>query len=72
MSAARPSGLRSLAIYGVLALVLLLAPVIFSDFFISVILTKALWLAIAAASLIFLAGYGGMVSSRAARRASTS
>jgi branched-chain amino acid transport system permease protein len=55
-------GLRRLAICGVLGLLLLLAPVIFSDFFISVILTKALWLAIAAASLIFLAGYGGMVS----------
>ena len=32
------------------------------DFFVSVILTKALWLGIAAASLIFLSAYGGMVS----------
>jgi branched-chain amino acid transport system permease protein len=39
-----------------------LAPVIASDFFLNVILTKALWLGVAAASLIFLAAYGGMVS----------
>ena len=34
----------------------------FTDFFVSVILTKALWLGVAAASLIFLSAYGGMVS----------
>ena len=39
-----------------------LAPVVVDDFFLNVILTKALWLGIAAASLIFLAAYGGMVS----------
>ena len=39
-----------------------LAPLVFTDFFVSVILTKALWLGIAAASLIFLSAYGGMVS----------
>jgi branched-chain amino acid transport system permease protein len=39
-----------------------LAPLFVSDFFLSVILTKALWLGVAAASLIFLAAYGGMVS----------
>ena len=39
-----------------------LAPLVFSDFFVSVILTKALWLGVAAASLIFLSAYGGMVS----------
>jgi branched-chain amino acid transport system permease protein len=39
-----------------------LAPLFTSDFFLNVILTKALWLGIAAASLIFLAAYGGMVS----------
>ena len=39
-----------------------LAPLIFTDFFLSVILTKSLWLGIAAASLIFLSAYGGMVS----------
>jgi branched-chain amino acid transport system permease protein len=39
-----------------------LAPLVFSDFFVSVILTKSLWLGVAAASLIFLSAYGGMVS----------
>jgi len=45
-----------------LALVLLLAPLIFSDFFYGVLLTKALWLGLVAMSLIFLSSYGGMVS----------
>jgi branched-chain amino acid transport system permease protein len=40
----------------------MLAPLVFNNFFISVILTKALWLGLAAASLIFLSAYGGMVS----------
>ena len=39
-----------------------LAPLVVDDFFLNVILTKALWLGVAAASLIFLAAYGGMVS----------
>jgi branched-chain amino acid transport system permease protein len=39
-----------------------IAPLFVTDFFLNVILTKALWLGIAAASLIFLAAYGGMVS----------
>jgi branched-chain amino acid transport system permease protein len=43
-------------------LVLALAPVLFGDFYLSQVLTKALWLGIAAASLIFLAAYAGMVS----------
>ncbi len=47
---------------GVLALFLLGAPSIFDSFTLSQILTKALWLGIAAASLIFLSSYGGMVS----------
>ena len=38
------------------------APFLFSEFFVSVILTKALWLGVAAASLTFLSAYGGMVS----------
>lgn len=42
--------------------VLLFAPLLVSDFFLSVILTRSLWLGIAAASLVFLAAYGGMVS----------
>ena len=51
--------------WGILAVPLLLilfAPLVFSEFFVSVILTKALWLGIAAASLIFLSSYAGMVS----------
>jgi len=39
-----------------------IAPFVLSEFFVSVILTKALWLGVAAASLIFLSAYGGMVS----------
>ncbi len=50
---------RAVAIVVVLAA---LAPLVFTDFFVSVILTKSLWLGIAAASLIFLSAYGGMVS----------
>ena len=46
----------------VVVVVAALAPLVFKEFFVSVILTKALWLGIAAASLIFLAAYGGMVS----------
>lgn len=42
--------------------VAVLAPVLFSPFFVSFILTQTLWLGIAAASLIFLSAYGGMVS----------
>jgi branched-chain amino acid transport system permease protein len=45
-----------------LAIVCVLAPEIFSAFWLSQILTQALWLGIAALSLIFLASYGGMVS----------
>jgi branched-chain amino acid transport system permease protein len=46
----------------VIVVIFALAPLVVSDFFLSVILTKALWLGVAAASLIFLAAYGGMVS----------
>ena len=42
--------------------VALLAPVIFTDFFVSALLTQALWLGMVALSLIFLSSYGGMVS----------
>jgi branched-chain amino acid transport system permease protein len=38
------------------------SPLLFSDYFVSAILTETLWLGIAAASLIFLSAYGGMVS----------
>jgi branched-chain amino acid transport system permease protein len=54
--------LFSWAIVAVALVLLVLAPLIFTDFFVGVILTKALWLGIAAASLIFLASYAGMVS----------
>ncbi len=48
---------------GVGALVLaVLAPFVFSDFFVNSILTQALILGIGAASLIFLSAYGGMIS----------
>jgi branched-chain amino acid transport system permease protein len=46
----------------VLVVVLLLGPLLFTDFYLSAVITKALWLGIAAASLIFLAAYVGMVS----------
>jgi branched-chain amino acid transport system permease protein len=46
----------------VLVLFLTGAPSIFDSFTLSQILTKALWLGIAAASLIFLSSYGGMIS----------
>lgn len=55
----KPLGWPVLA--GVVA-VFALAPLVFDDFFVSVILTKALWLGVAAASLVFLSAYGGMVS----------
>ena len=64
MSARLTRGLDpiTLVFLGVVGLLFLFAPLIFSDFFVSVILTKALWLGIAAASLIFLSSYAGMVS----------
>jgi branched-chain amino acid transport system permease protein len=46
----------------VIVLVLALGPLVFTDFYLSQVVTKALWLGIAAASLIFLAAYAGMVS----------
>jgi len=45
-----------------IVVVLAAAPLLFSDFYLSAVLTKALWLGIAAVSLTFLAGYVGMVS----------
>jgi branched-chain amino acid transport system permease protein len=47
---------------GCVVLVFALAPLVVSDFWVTQILTKALWLGLAAASLIFLSAYGGMVS----------
>ena len=47
---------------GVVVLVAILASFVVSEFWLSQILTKALWLGLAAASLIFLSAYAGMVS----------
>jgi len=47
---------------GVVIVAALLAPLVFEEFFVSQILTKALWLGLAASSLIFLSAWGGMVS----------
>jgi branched-chain amino acid transport system permease protein len=50
---------------GAIALVLVvvaLVPVLFSSFFVSQVGLTSLWLGIAAVSLTFLSGYGGMVS----------
>lgn len=44
------------------AVCLVAFPFVASDFWIGQIATKSLWLAIIAMSLIFLAGYGGMIS----------
>jgi branched-chain amino acid transport system permease protein len=43
-------------------LALAFAPLLFTDYFVEIVLTQVLWLGIAAASLIFLSAYGGMVS----------
>ncbi len=59
---ASPLKLVGWAVLVVIAIVLLLAPQIFSAFDLSQILTQALWLGIAAASLTFLQRYGGMTS----------
>lgn len=60
----RPSPLAvgGWAVLAAVAIVLLLAPRIFDDFWLSQILTQALWLGIAAVSLTFLYRYGGMTS----------
>jgi branched-chain amino acid transport system permease protein len=64
LSLAERTGMSPLAWAGVavLVVVLLAAPIIFSDYFVGVILTRALWLGLVAASLVFLSSYGGMVS----------
>ena len=46
----------------VIVAALVIAPVLFSSYFVGTILTQTLWLGIAAASLTFLCAYGGMVS----------
>ncbi len=49
-------------VLGVVVVAFALTPLLFDEFFVSVILTKALWLGVAAVSLVFLSAYGGMVS----------
>jgi branched-chain amino acid transport system permease protein len=56
------AGRTSWPVLAAVAVAAALAPLVFTDFFVSVILTKSLWLGVAAASLIFLSAYGGMVS----------
>ncbi len=51
---------RALAL--ALLIVIAVAPLLFSDYWVASILTYTFWLGIAAASLIFLSAYGGMVS----------
>ena len=60
----RPGGtsIAGWAVLAAVAIVLLLAPVIFTHYWLSEILTQALWLGIAASSLTFLHRYGGMTS----------
>lgn len=60
----RPGGIAigGWAMLVAVAIVLLLAPEIFDPFWLSQILTQALWLGIAAVSLTFLYRYGGMTS----------
>jgi branched-chain amino acid transport system permease protein len=53
---------RTLAVYAGAVVLLALCPLFVGNFFLSAILTQAIWLGIVALSLIFLAGYGGMVS----------
>jgi branched-chain amino acid transport system permease protein len=55
-------GRLSLPVLAAVVALAALAPLVVTDFFVSVILTKALWLGVAAVSLIFLSAYGGMVS----------
>jgi branched-chain amino acid transport system permease protein len=58
----RPGTLVGWGVLVAIAVVLLLAPLIFDGFWMSQILTQALWLGIAAVSLTFLYRYGGMTS----------
>lgn len=60
----RPGGMSiaGWTVLAALAIVLLLAPLIFTHYWLSQILTQALWLGIAASSLTFLNRYGGMTS----------
>jgi len=56
------SKLAGRAVAGVLFLAVALIPMVSSTFFTSAVALTALWMGLAAASLTFLAGYGGMIS----------
>ena len=58
----RGAALLGWAVLAAVGVVLLLAPLIFDLFWLSQILTQALWLGISAVSLTFLYRYGGMTS----------
>jgi branched-chain amino acid transport system permease protein len=63
MSVARSSRVSlDRAVGGVLVLVALFAPLIFTEYWVATLLTQMLFLGIVAGSLIFLSAYGGMVS----------
>jgi branched-chain amino acid transport system permease protein len=62
MSFSSPRRILESGIGAAVLVLVLVAPAIFSAYWISAILTQALILGIAAASLIFLSAYGGMVS----------
>jgi branched-chain amino acid transport system permease protein len=53
---------RRAAPYAATAVALSIVPLVVTDYFLTAVAVKTLWLGIAAASLIFLAAYGGMVS----------
>jgi branched-chain amino acid transport system permease protein len=63
MTGARSSRLSADRVAGaVLVLLALFAPLIFTEYWVSALLTQMLFLGVVAASLIFLSAYGGMVS----------
>jgi len=60
MTRAKPTPDRVVGV--VLVTLAVFAPLIFSDYWVSALLTQMLFLGVVAASLIFLSAYGGMVS----------
>ena len=57
-----PAALRPWIVGAVLVAFGVIAPALFTEYYLGSIITQALWLGIAASSLIFLAAYGGWVS----------
>ena len=62
MSRALMSRAPSWSVTAAAVVLLAVCPFFVSSFFLSALLTKAIWLGLVALSLVFLAGYGGMVS----------